>query len=387
MSTTETRSRCRGRCAAIAVALALLAGCGSAQRDALSVDNTAVSTTRPEYQTRRPTPQTFPPTTATTSTTTTVPVTTAPQPRTPRVPVPSVSWPPYQPLPGVTGTAALTGLAIDDASAAVPIIAVKIDNTTAARGQWGLDGADVIFEENVESITRFVALFQSRQPAEIGPVRSARTGDLYLLSGMNRPILAWSGGNAGVTAWVESAASAGRLVNVSALKVHCYRRDSSRAKPHNLVLDTACARTHSADAGSARPLWEFAPADTPATGTLTNEFDVKMDGVRVHWAFDAGNGIYVRYQDGKVHTSAGGVPVTVTNVVIVSCQHIPSPADARSKVPVTVGSGSAVVHSGGMARTGTWTRATDTDPWTFTAADGTPILLAPGTTFVELTRA
>lgn len=155
------------------VALALLAGCGSAQRDALSVDNTAVSTTRPEYQTRRPTPQTFPPTTATTSTTTTVPVTTAPQPRTQRVPVPSVSWPPYQPLPGVTGTAALTGLAIDDASAAVPIIAVKIDNTTAARGQWGLDGADVIFEENVESITRFVALFQSRQPAEIGPVRSA----------------------------------------------------------------------------------------------------------------------------------------------------------------------------------------------------------------------
>lgn len=422
VSVTPPSSRRRRR-GAFGVALALLAGCGSAPRESLSA-TTTVPTTGTLYHSRRPPAQTFPPTTATTSTPSTPSTTTIAPPATgtgggtpqaPRTPVPSVSWPPYQPLPGVTGTAALTGLAIDDATATLPIVAVKIDNTTAARGQWGLDGADVIIEENVESITRFIALFQSRQPAEVGPVRSARTGDLYILAAMNRPILGWSGGNAGVTAWVQSAASAGRLVNLSALKVACYRREASRQRPHNLVLDMACARAKGTGAGPARPLWQFVPApSTPASaggdttagsapdstasttptstiapmgpGTPTYEFDVKMDGVRVHWAYDAGTNRYLRFQDGKVHVTAGAVPITVTNVVVMTCQHIKSPAEPRSSVPVTVGSGRVVVYSGGKAHAGTWLRAVDTDPWTFVADDGTPIYLAPGTTFVELSR-
>lgn len=417
VSITPPLSRRRRRGAfggAFGVAFALLAGCGSAPRESLTA--TTRPTTETLYHSRRPTSQTFPATTAATTTSSTTtstapPATGAPAPQAPRTPAPSVSWPPYQPLPGVTGTAALTGLAIDDATAALPIIAVKIDNTTAARGQWGLDGADVIIEENVESITRFIALFQSRQPAEVGPVRSARTGDLYILAAMNRPILAWSGGNAGVTAWVQSAAAAGRLVNLSALRVACYRREASRKRPHNLVLDTACARAKGTGAGPARPLWQFvptpsapestpgdpttggSPASTPTTtgapmgpGTPTYEFDVRMDGVRVHWAYDAGSGRYLRFQDGKVHVTAGAVPITVTNVVVMTCQHIQSPAEPRSSVPVTVGSGRVVVYSGGMAHAGTWIRAADTDPWTFVADDGTPIYLAPGTTFVELSR-
>lgn len=363
----------------------LLAACTSEERDALRATTVVPTTVKPVDH--PPPVMTFPPTTATTSTTTTTIAAPPPQPAATDPQGPSVSWPPYQPLAGVTGVAALTGLAVDDATAAFPIVAAKIDNTRPARGQWGLDGADVIFEENVEGITRFIALFQSRMPAQVGPVRSARTGDLYLLSGMNRPILAWSGGNKTVTKWVESAASAGRLVNFSALKVKCYYRSSTKSKPHNLVLDLGCARNKPADAGPARPLWEFAPLGTLGVGTPTNEFDVAMSGVKVHWVWDAAQGYYVRYQDGAVHTTAGGVPITSTNVVIVSCEHIASPADGRSKVPVTVGTGRVVVHSGGMVRSGTWTRINDTDPWTFTADDGTPILLLPGTTFVELSRA
>ncbi|CAB4365722.1 unannotated protein [freshwater metagenome] len=314
--------------------------------------------------------------TTTSSTTTTIaPTTTAGH-----VHIPSVSWPPYSPLPGATGSAPLTGLA---GGGDAPIVAVKIDNSQPARGQWGLDGADVVFEENVEGVTRFIALFQSRQPAEVGPVRSARTGDLYLLSGMNRPILAWSGGNAGVTAWVQGAADAGRLVNLSALRVHCYRRDASKPKPHNLVLDVACARSKGIGAGAARPLWEFG---TVTTGTPTAAFDVRMNGGGVHWEWDATNGYYVRWMGGAVHTTAGGVPLTATNVVIVSCTHIPSPADGRSLVPVTVGSGKVTIHSGGLARTGTWVRALDTDPWTFIGDDGATLVLNPGTTYVELPK-
>ncbi len=425
---------------AFAVVAGVVAGCGSGDpadgRPHLGTGNTTETSIR--YHSRRPTPATFPATSASTTSTTTastVPASTVTSgPGTPSSPRPSVSWPPYSPLPGVSGTAALTGLAIDDATALLPIVAVKIDNTRKARGQWGLDGADVVFEENVESITRFIALFHSRQPAEVGPVRSARTGDLYIVAAMNRPVFAWSGGNRNVTDWVESAAAAGRLVNLSALRVRCYRREPSRPRPHNLVLDMACARAKAGNAGAARPLWGFthaagstttataattttpvtptaaAPAsdattpDTAGTttptapttnnappptspGTPVAQFAVTMDGVRVSWAWDPAARMWLRYQDGAVHVTAGNVPLRFTNVVVVHCQHIKSPAEPRSRVPVTVGAGRVEVYRDGTVRTGTWSRADELAPWTFTADDGTPILLAPGTTFVELTRA
>ena len=88
--------------------------------------------------------------------------------------------------------------------------------------------ADVIFEENVEHLTRFIAIFHSRLPDTIGPIRSARTSDLNILAAFNRPVLAWSGGNKNVTAAVRSAASSGILVNISAQSIgRCYRRVSA----------------------------------------------------------------------------------------------------------------------------------------------------------------
>ena len=43
-----------------------------------------------------------------------------------------------------------------------PAMIVKIDNHPKARPQWGLNQADIVFEENVEQLTRFAAVFQSQ---------------------------------------------------------------------------------------------------------------------------------------------------------------------------------------------------------------------------------
>ena len=77
-----------------------------------------------------------------------------------------------------------------------PAFFVKIDNHQLARPQWGINQADVVFEELVEgNITRFAAIFHSRNVADIGPVRSARTGDFDLLRNLNTPLFGNSGGN------------------------------------------------------------------------------------------------------------------------------------------------------------------------------------------------
>ncbi|MFM8266061.1 MAG: DUF3048 domain-containing protein [Acidimicrobiia bacterium] len=76
--------------------------------------------------------------------------------------------------------APLTGLAVD-AAITRPALIVKIDNHPKARPQWGLNQADIVFEENVEMLTRFAAVFHSSGSDPVGPVRSGRKQDVDLL--------------------------------------------------------------------------------------------------------------------------------------------------------------------------------------------------------------
>ena len=301
------------------------------------------------------------------------------------------TWPPYVTLPPLVGVAALTGLPADAATAARPILAVKIDNYGQARPQWALDQADAIVEENVEGISRFVALFQTQLPDTVGPVRSARTADLDLLSAMNRPVFAYSGANAGVIDWINSAAGSGVLNDFTAQHSPCYSRSPDRPGPHNLLLDATCAVLSSPGAGPARPLWQSAAAWTAPThdGVVTDtSFALEMDGVHVGWTWDSTAQRYVRSQDGQPHLAADGAQISAKSVVEISTQYIPSPVDARSPNAITVGTGTAVVHRNGRAVPVTWTRATAYDPFSFVdPSTGQPVPLDTGTTFIELERA
>ncbi|MCH7790582.1 MAG: DUF3048 domain-containing protein, partial [Acidobacteria bacterium] len=118
-----------------------------------------------------------------------------------------------------------------------PVLAVKIDNVRAAWPQIGINQADIVFEEQVEGgLSRLVALFHSRIPETVGPVRSVRTTDVNLLANLDEPLFSHSGGNDGTT----SALAASSLVNVGhPAKPELYYRDSGRSAPHNLLTSPA----------------------------------------------------------------------------------------------------------------------------------------------------
>jgi hypothetical protein len=307
----------------------------------------------------------------------------------------SPEWRPFEPGPPLVGVAALTGASASETITRRPIVAVKIDNFRAARPQWGLDGADAIIEENVEGVTRFIALFHSRLPAQVGPVRSARTGDLDMLASMNRPVFGYSGANEGVSAWISSAAASGVLADFSAQRRPCYVRTPERPGPHNLLLDPACAvetvRAAAVSAGPARPLWTIDPNWTPPAGVPTapdTTFLVPMDGVRVEWTWNASASAYLRSQDGVAHVAVSGRRIAANTVVEIFSQHVPSPVDARSPNPITIGAGNAVVHRDGRSIAVSWSRPNPHDPFSFVhTATGVPVPLDRGVTFIELVRA
>ncbi len=375
--------------------LAALAACAGGSNDSAGTTTQATEppTTAPATTPPARTTTTQAATTTTsapaTTTTTAVPVpssTAAPQPPATVPSFPPPTWPPYDPLPGVPGVAALTNAPRPDLEN-VPALAVKVDNHPGARPQWSLSLADVIFEENVESLTRFIAIFHSHLPDVIGPIRSARTSDMNILAAFNRPVLAWSGGNKNVTAVVRSAAQSGILANVSAQTIgRCYRRAAGKKAPHNLVVDPPCALAAAPSAGPARAPWSFDDTYAPA-GEGDGAFAIRMDGVDVVWVWDAASGRYLRNQDGRPHLAIDGTRIAATNVVILYVAYLPSPADVRSPEAQTLGSGALVVHRNGVATVGTWSRGAAIDPFTFTDAAGASIPLAGGTTFVELVRA
>jgi len=396
-----------GGVALLGIGVAIVAAVGLTGGDesdtlTISVPSTTTTTTTLPPATTVATTTTFLPAAtttrpATTTTTTTSPSTTTTTSTTTTIPTPSTIlengvpiWEPYEPLPGLDGIAALTGEPAEADVTSRPIVAAKIDNFSRARPQWALDQADVIFEENVEGVTRFVALFHTRLPDRVGPVRSARTGDLDILASMNRPILAWSGGNQGVTNWIESAARSGILVDFTAQTNPCYNRNSSRRAPHNLQLNPSCAIDNAPTAGPARPLWSINAAwEVPEGSSAVGEanFSVAMDGVAVDWAWDAESGKYLRSQNGGRHLAASGNQIAVDNVVEMSVFHAPSPVDARSPNPITIGGANAVIHRNGISIPATWYRESAYDSFLFfDRSTGEPIELNEGTTFVELVR-
>ena len=394
------------RAAAVAVALALLPACATGPEQTVVAsttsrtepDTTAVSRTTVPTTTTPPTtvPRvTVPPTTRPSTTTTTTTITTLPRIPSSELPPPDnevfedpvPTWPHYDPLPGIPVVAALTNIFHPELEH-IPAVAVKIDNHPRARPQVALSMADVVFEENVEFLTRFIAIFHSRLPGVIGPIRSARTSDLNVLAAFNRPVLAWSGGNKYVTATVRSAASSGILVNISAQSVgRCYWRLQGRKAPHNLMIN-AGLRAGGVTGGR------------PGARPLDVRRHVRARRVRLmalsawRWTGSTSVGCGSRATASTcasrtavgTSTAKGGRSVRPT---WWSCPSRTSPslADPRSPEAQTLGSGPLVVHRNGVAVVGTWSRATPTDPFVFADAAGAPIPLASGNTFVELVRA
>jgi hypothetical protein len=133
------------------------------------------------------------------------------------------------------------------------VIAVKIDNIVDARPPDNLTSADIVYLLPVEGgLSRIFAVYSSRIPKVIGPVRSARQDDLALLRQFGRPGFAYSGAAPHLLPFIGRA----RVVNL--YDTPAYFRDDHRVAPHNLYADGRVLRAEAP--GPARPA-------TPGSGS------------------------------------------------------------------------------------------------------------------------
>src|SRR3954447_11808405 len=276
----------------------------------------------------------------------------------------------------------LTGLPIaDPALAARPAVVVKVSNDPGARPQSGLDSADIVFEAWGAGPTRFATVFQSTDAPKVGPIRSARTQDVDLVGSFNGAVFACSGGNARAVAAIRSS----DLLVLTEGQGPGWFLDKNRHRPHATFNDTVSLRSN---AEPTRPgpaqQYHYRAAGVESPGDASAGFKLQIEQVHVEWNFDAASNMYLRSQEGHPHVLADGTPVDADNVVVLWIDYEHSTADARSPDGGTIGPAPAVVFTNGKQIPATWSRSDRLQPISLTAADGSPVLLTPGSTWFEL---
>jgi hypothetical protein len=327
----------------------------------------APTTTKPSTTVPTSTTTTSSPATTTTSSTSTTTTTTIP-------PVPR------QPLTGVP-------LASEADILPRPALVVKIDNASPARNRHnGLAVADIVFEEIVEGdITRFAAVFHSRDSDPVGPIRSGRSQDVDLLTALNRPLFAWSGGNP----TVERAIANSTFVDLNPDHTPAYYRGPGSA-PHNLYSGTPRLWQEVPFGHPGPPAQQFAYLDDGETftGDPVAGVDARVGGLDVSWDWSAENAAFMRSQAGRPHLDQQHGPIGAANVILMVVEYFPDPAETRSPMALTLGNGPAYIFSDGKVIEARWGRYEPDQPIRLQATGtGEVIPINPGNTWVELMRA
>jgi len=260
-------------------------------------------------------------------------------------------------------------------------LTIKIDNTPEALPQAGVQDADVVYEEIVEGgITRLAAIFNSRVPAVVGPVRSVRRTDRELVFPIGG-IFAFSGG---ATYALRSIATAPVALYDQTNSGAAMFRDLKRPPPHNLFANAPLLMKKNAKPRPTRALFSYLLPGQRLQGPKVKSFIVGFEsGFAVTYLWNATTKSWNRWLFGRPDVTTNGVLLSPKNVVVMNVQYVGG-AGVIDSYAQLVGSGPVEVFSNGHLERGRWFRHHLGQRTTYVNSSGHLIRLEPGRTWVEL---
>ena len=282
--------------------------------------------------------------------------------------------------------AALTGETIEAGSLSRPALAGKIDNHPSARPQVGLDEADIVFEELVEGgLTRYIAVWHSSLPAEIGPVRSVRPMDPEIVSPFGG-IFAYSGGQVRFIQMMQEAPVYNAIHGQPDTEETFYRT-SAKVAPHNVLVKAPELVDQHLNLPAPERQFAYAPSVEESTavvaGSPVTSMNPRFSGFSSpSWEWDGTQGTFLRFQtNGAADSASSGNQIFATNVVVLQVG-----IDVVEDIPTTrlVNQGKGWVATGGSILEINWFKATPESPIILTTDDGEEVRLGVGNTWIEL---
>ena len=272
-----------------------------------------------------------------------------------------------------------------------PILVVKIDDTRAAHPQAGLEDADLVYIEQVEGgLTRIAAVFASKIPAVIGPVRSARISDIEILEQFGRVAFAYSGAQKKLLPVIAEA----NLENLGAQRQsrEIYSNDPLRNAPTAMMLQAQALMQKVKEqqlpvAISKSAGWNF--AESLDTGTAiasakvswpANSYDAVWSSTEKRWLLS---------HSGVPNLAANGTHLGASTFVIQIVSITPSEYGDKfggvTPFTATVGSGRGYILRDGKYIAALWNRPTPDVGTSWKTTSGEEIPFAPGQIWIALT--
>ena len=316
----------------------------------------------------------------------------------------------------------LTGKPLDNPEDAKRIVvAVKVPDNKGEHPQIGLDKADIVYVQLDgypaavgQSGTRLVPVFHSEYAEVVNPVRSVRPVDVPMLAPVTGII-----GNTGGFGWVlnyfkhfteyleinknymatKGTGSYSILANrVRTLNGTTYYDRAVAVHPE--VLGKQTKKFHD---GPSQNYFPWAATDeevsTEVAGKPASFISVpwkKGDSYNMSYTYSTKKKRYRRSMPWGKHVLANGTQVSCDNVLVIRATQIFGRISVGGKVnanytghdepihDIVNSKGSFYYAHAGKYVTGTWTKGEVNEVFQFTLADGTPLKMAPGQTFVEL---
>ena len=272
-------------------------------------------------------------------------------------------------------------------------IAVMIDDLSAARPQSGLQSASIVWHAPAEGgIPRYMAIFADTLPEDVGPVRSSR--QYYIAWAAEwKAVYVHAGGSPQALATLREKGRGQYVYNADEFRYNRYfRRIPERFAPHNLYSNLVNLRKLSAAVG-AKPgpmeaKWKFAPdaplEERPVGGSITVSYPANT----ITYKYNREANTYRRSVsvEGTQHDASNGKRIAPKNVIVMLMDFHPlnDGSHKNRQEAQFIGEGRAFVFTNGKRIKGTWQKNKITGPTRFFDADGKPVTLTVGQTFVQV---
>lgn len=268
-------------------------------------------------------------------------------------------------------------------------VGIMIGNNSTSRPQFGIDKADMYVEAETEGgITRILALFANaeRIPAQLGPVRSARSPFVTIARAMDI-IYAHAGGSTPALETLKKI----KMDNINALSYDgtTFWRDKQvwkdKGQEYSMMISgekmkARIDKLKMSTTGTRPAPFSFGKKTGSGAG---NSLQVNVSDSRaVTFIYDSASGLYTKGNgkigDTTVHKAADGTPIKVANVLVLYADKV---MENALTCDFKLGSGSGLLLTGGTSRTIQY--ACSADKFTL-QEDGSLLEVTPGKTYICL---
>jgi hypothetical protein len=285
----------------------------------------------------------------------------------------------------------LTGLPVDDPAVLQRRpLHIRVGNDPVTRPQVGLSDTELVYEEIVEwGVTRYTAVYLSKAPEMVAPIRSARLINTQLTQQYGAALVN-SGGSDGVR-WELSQLPIVNLDEYFWPQPYFYRENESWQT--RLAVNAAAVHQLMEREGmqAAVPLRGFTFSDEPMGGNpaVTIFIPYPRKTSPVEWRYDPESGRYLRWvSDEPLFDFANNQQISAANVVVYYAEHLETDIveDSLGSTSIRIivnGEGRAQIFRDGVVAEGLW-RTDGSQTPEFVFPNGAPIPLKRGNSWIEV---